>query len=508
LSNNKVVAQGDEKKDQRSMARKIVDYILRRVYLFHTPDGEAYARTRKGEGHCENLAIRSKDFRMSVIDEARRKFKSAPSRSVVETVLDTLEAAANTQGAEHKVDYRYARIGDEIYIDLGTPNWDMLRVTPRGWKVITDSQGRNITQPKVWFVRHKNMAALPYPSNTPNILALRSLINIGSEEDWRLVVAWLIAAMSGTGPYTILLIQGPQGSSKSALATLLRRIIDPVLRAALRSLWRNEWDLSIAASRSAVLAFDNLSKLTADQSDACCRLATGSGFATRELWTKDAETIFDGMRPLIFNGIGEFATRPDFLERCLVIVLPTIPPEQRRPMTAIQQDFQRLWPDIFAGLLDGLSTMLKNAPFVAASAPNLPRMADFALVAIAAEPACPWEEGGFLKAYLANQRHGQEIAMESDQLAQRVMDLASRLRYAKKDWTGTATELREKLLNPALDNRFIPATASALSSEVRRLQPVLLAYGVEITFSRQGAEGTRTISIAYKPKADAKAASD
>jgi hypothetical protein len=438
---------------------------------------------------------------MLLINLIHHNFDWVPNRSVMDNIITALEAAAISQYEEQPVYYRYARVDDEIFIDVGNDKWDAIHITPDGWEIVDN--------PNVRFIRNPNMAALPYPSKTPDVAVLRRFINVASDEDFLLIVVWLIAAMSGIGPYTILLILGPQGSAKSGLAALLRRIIDPVFRAALRSMWRNEWDLAIGMSQSAVLAFDNISRITPNQSDAACRLATGSGFATRELWTKDQETVFDGMRPLIFNGISEFATRPDFLERCLVLVLPTIRPDQRRSVEDLQQDFEKHWPDIFAGLLDALSAVLKNMPTVKGTVRKLPRMADFALVAIAAEPACPWEAGGFLKAYEANQQEGQEIALESDEFAQIIIDFASRLRYAQKVWTGTATELRNLLVNPNDDrSRYIPPTPSAVSSELRRLQTVLLGEGVEVTFDRKGAKGSRRITIAYKPKAADKAASD
>jgi hypothetical protein len=72
--------------------------------------------------------------------------------------------------------YRYARLGNEIYIDLGNKKWDVVRITSEGWEVIPD--------PPVRFVRHKNMAALPEPSKTPDLGKLRKLINVAFEEDW------------------------------------------------------------------------------------------------------------------------------------------------------------------------------------------------------------------------------------------------------------------------------------------------------------------------------------
>jgi len=478
----------EEKQDKRGLGRQIVDFLLPRVQLFHTADGKGYICYRIKD-HRENHAIDSKPVRMWVTDIARRQFKSPPSRAVVDTVTAALEAAAITGGTEQKVYYRIARVGDEIYIDLGDRTWDALKVTSAGWQVVSE--------PQVRFVRHRNMDVLPHPSKTPNLKALQRFLNVASEEDFRLIVAWIIAAMTGAGPYAILLILGPQGSAKSAMASILRRIIDPVLRASSRSLWRNEWDLAIAASRNAVLAFDNISKLTAEQSDAACRLATGSGFATRELWSRDEETVFDGMRPLIFNGIAEFATRADFLERALVVVLPTISPIHRRSMKKVTAEFEAEWPHIFSGLLDALAAALKNLSSV--STPELPRMADFALTAIAAEPACPWQPGEFLRAYHANLRQGHDIALEADPFALAMIEFGQGLRWrSDKRWSGTATELREQLMTTAINMKDLPSTASALSTELRRLEPVLVTRGVEITFDRRGAGGTRLITVTWK----------
>jgi hypothetical protein len=52
---------------------------------------------------------------------------------------------------------------------------------------------------------------------------------------------------------------------------------------------RSEHDVYIAARNSHVLAYDNASGLPDWLSDAFCRLATGGGFSTRELYTDQDE---------------------------------------------------------------------------------------------------------------------------------------------------------------------------------------------------------------------------
>jgi hypothetical protein len=86
----------------------------------------------------------------------------------------------------------------------------------------------------------------------------------------------------------------------------------------------NERDLAIMAENSYVLPFDNLSGITPLIADALCRLSTGGGFSTRQLWEGREEEVFHGVRPIIVNGIAELVSRPDLADRAIFLTLPMI----------------------------------------------------------------------------------------------------------------------------------------------------------------------------------------
>ena len=71
----------------------------------------------------------------------------------------------------------------------------------------------------------------------------------------------------------------------------------------------------IAANNGYLLAFDNLSGLPIWLSDALCRLASGGGFAVRQLYTDDEEVLFEAARPILLNGSEEVISRPDLGDR-------------------------------------------------------------------------------------------------------------------------------------------------------------------------------------------------
>ena len=192
-------------------------------------------------------------------------------------------------------------VDGRIVIDLGDASRDAVDVGPEGWRIIQ--------RPPVRYVRPRGLLPVPRSVAGGCIDDLRPLVNVEDDAQFRLLVAWLVAAQRGRGPFPILCVQGEHGSAKSTCSRFVRHLVDPK-KPILRSLPKDERDLAVAARASHALAFDNLSGLPTWLSDALCRVATGGGFATRSLYTNDEETIFDFVRPLILNGIDDVARTP------------------------------------------------------------------------------------------------------------------------------------------------------------------------------------------------------
>ena len=226
------------------------------------------------------------------------------------------------------------------------------------------------------------MQPLPVPATGGSIEALRPFLNVKSDNDFVLVVAWALAVLRNRGPYPVMVLSGEQGSAKSTFSAILRSLLDPNT-APLRALPREDRDLFIAASNGHVLAFDNVSGLPGWISDTLCRLATGGGFAVRQLYTDQDEVLFDAARPVILNGIEEIVTRPDLADRAVFLTLQPIPEKDRRPEQELWAAFDAERPRILGVLLDAVVEGLKRLP--ATRLDKLPRMADFALWATACE---------------------------------------------------------------------------------------------------------------------------
>jgi len=476
------MADGKEKQTQ---AQTLIA-ISMDAELFHTPDNECYA-TIPVSGHKENWLIRTKGFRNWLVQRFYEAKGKPPSAQALQDALGVLEAKAQFDGPEMPVFTRLAEKGDAIYLDLANDAWEVVEVTPYGWRVIAD--------PPVKFRRTKGMLPLPHPVAGGNIDELRQFINAPDDTTWRLLVAYLVASMRPSGPYPVLILQGEQGTAKSTTARVLRELVDPST-APLRATPRDERDLAIAANNSWCIAFDNLSGIPNWLSDAICRLASGLGFATRTLYADDEETIFAAMRPVSLNGIDDLVTRQDLLDRALVINLPVIDTSKRQDEQTFWRAFEEARPRILGALLEAVGIGLLNIEHVQID--ELPRMADFAKWVTACEPGLLWGEGEFMEAYTGNRAEAIELALETDPVAVAVRALLEE--EGKEEWEGTATELLRALEvyvpEATRKTKSWPKTAKTLGNRLRRAATFLRQTGIDVEFYRlDTAARTRLIRI-------------
>ena len=287
---------GDENQSQATLAANMAaDWDL-----WHTPAKDAYATFPVGE-HLETWPVRSKMFKRFLAKQFFEECGKAMNAEALGAAVNLIEAQAMFDGSEHPVHVRVAEHDGKVYLDLCNPDWQAVEISPSGWQVIAELP--------VKFRRSAGMLPLPAPESGGTLRELRTFLNV-EDSTWPLIVAWLVAALRPRGPYPALALFGEQGSAKSTTGRLLRELVDPN-SAPLRAEPRDGRDLMIGANNSWCLAYDNLSHVPPWLSDALCRLSTGGGFATRELYTDQDEVIFDSQRPVLLTSIEEVATRSE-----------------------------------------------------------------------------------------------------------------------------------------------------------------------------------------------------
>ncbi|MCY7344975.1 MAG: bifunctional DNA primase/polymerase [Pyrinomonadaceae bacterium] len=481
------------KAEKVSQANQIL-CLAEDIELFHTSDGEPFASIEVG-GHIENHRVNSKSFRDFLSYQYYQADGKSPSSQALQDVINSLSGKAKFEGKTQEVFIRLAAFNEKIYLDLCNDLWQIVEIGAGGWRVI------EATDAPVRFKRTKAMLALPIPTENGDIGKLKSFLNV-DDENLTLILAWLVNCFRPDFPFPVLILSGEQGAAKSTASKVLRGLVDPSL-VPFRSAPRNERDLIIAANNAWICAFDNLSNVPDWLSDALCRLSTGGGFGARTLFENEEETLFTAKRPIILNGIGDIANRGDLLNRALPIKLQAIPKHKRRLESEFWAAFEKEKTSIFSALVSAVSFALGQIEN--RTLPELPRMADFALWATAAEIGLGLKENDFIKAYTQNREDAHSIVLEDSIFAEVLQEfLSKKATDGKYKEAGILlkdllTELKDTAGETRVKNKEFPKSSKGLRNAIERINPNLREIGIFTTFhGRTGANADKGASLSLE----------
>jgi hypothetical protein len=294
---------------------------------------------------------------------------------------------------------------------------------------------------------------------------------------WLRSLAWLLAAFRPNGPFPILILQGPTGSGKTFAARILRSLVDPSA-APLTPIPSSVRDLLTVARHNWVLAFDHISALSPQLTDALCRISSGLGITVREAPGPGLEPFQENLRrPVLLTVTDRFVCPPDLAERALFVTLPPLPHTQRLRDDLLLDNFENAWPAIFGALSNALSTALARLPETIPAG----RCANALAWAKAASPALDCTEDEM------------ERAFDTPPPPHPIVEAVRALLDHRRHWTGTATELHA-LLEPLVTAQ----TAKGVAQQLKANALLLADQGIELKFRRLPG-GNRMISLEEEP---------
>lgn len=406
----------------KNQAALLADLARKNIHSLWATDDGCYASV-KINGHIENWPLPSDTFNNWVLSLYYQATGSIPAEKHVKAVAALLRHEAS-QGQKYSLEYRLAQHDGKIYWDLGNANWECVEVSKDGWRVIQN--------PPVRFSRTKNTGELPLPVSGGKMSELRPFIN-ADDQNWLLIVGSLLDALKAHGPYFILTLSGEQGSAKSTATKLIKALVDPVRKADLSGLPKSPEALGLDCFCEYMLGFDNVSHLSHEMSDALCRISSGSGLKTRKLYTSTEQAIFGMCRPLVLNGIPDFAERQDLLSRSLILQLDSIADKDRLDEKTLWNRFYAIRPRLLGALLDLMVAGLNRVESIQLD--DLPRMADSAKWC-AACLGNRWYE-----AYCLRNAETISLALESSYFAMHLKTFMQ----GKRQWEGSASDLLREL---------------------------------------------------------------
>ncbi len=442
-------------------------------------------------GHVEThpLGLRSPALRDYLLRLYRSRHARLPGREAVAGAVEALAADARCGEVEHAVFLRVGALPDgRIAIDRGDASWTAIVVGAAGWEVVPHP---------VRFRRPRSLLSLPMPEGGGSIDELWAFLNLGSPSDRYLVMVWLVAALRPVGPYGVLLFHGEAGTAKSTATKICRSLVDPST-APMRHLPKDIRDLFVAARANRCLAFDNVSAIPRETSDAICQIASGGGYATRELYSDNDEVVLTAQRPVIITSVEEVARSGDLLERSLLVELHPISPENRRTEKRLWRDFEQARPRLLGSLLDLVASTERELPGVEIAAP--PRMADFAELGVAVERAKGWPDGAFLRALEGSALEAADTALGGYPIVPTLVKFASEVdRREPPAWVGSAAELLDELTSLSGKGpedlrrlRDWPPNPGWLGRQLVRIGPDLRkVHGVDLQSVRRSRDAKR-----------------
>ena len=191
-----------KKSDDLTTAQKLMN-LVDKVHFFNDPSGTGWAKV---DGQC--YPVRSTRFKRWMQREYYQKHGKTPYSQALQDVLDQATGKAMFEGTTEDVHVRVAKNGSAIVVDRIE---DGTTILPGEWT--------NGTRPDFNFWQPQGLNELPMPKDRGDgIELLRKYLNFDSEDDFRLLIGWLLAAYNTEIACPILTLQGEQGSAKSTVA--------------------------------------------------------------------------------------------------------------------------------------------------------------------------------------------------------------------------------------------------------------------------------------------------
>ena len=330
-----------------------------------------------------------------------------------------------------------------------------------------------------------------------------NLINVKDEDHKLLLECYMSALLIADIPKAILILFGGQGAAKSTCQELIKTLLDPSATLTL-AFPKTIAELVQQLSHNYIAYYDNVSAIRHWISDQLCRAVTGAGFSKRELYTDDDDIIYQFMRCIGINGINLAASKPDLLDRSIIIELIRIDDTQRRKIEIIKQEVVNMTPQLLGYIFDILVEVLKIVNAGGLDLKARSRMADFEEYCEIISRCMGNPSGKFLDVYAANRQLQTDAVIESTPVAIALITYMQKRTDAYHLWKPEEVELRPSIefegtmsnllaelqrvasteLSINIRNHLWPKGANALSRKLNEIEHNLKEVGIGLSYTK------------------------
>ncbi len=453
--------------------KKLVDYTLQRCTFFHDQFNNSFALIDSREV-CPVHGSEMKRWLSRLFWEME---SDALDDSAISSAINILDAMGTYDGQQIELNNRIAQADNKIYYDMTDDGWRVVEISQNGWALVTE-------HPPL-FRRYKHQQPQVEPERGDYSLNdFIDLLNIKEGDDRLLVKSYIVSLFMPGISHPVMIPYGPQGSGKTLMQNMIRKLVDPSSQETL-IFPRDKHELAQTLNHHYCAFFDNVSNLNQEMSDMLCRATTGSGYTKRKLYSDDDDITYNYRRAIGLNGINNPATKPDLMDRSILLRLERISKGKRLKEGDIMKRFREIIPSVLADMFDILVKALTIYPSVDLQQ-NSPRMVDFAAYGEAIARAMGYKEFEFINAYFRNVEIQNIEIIELNPVGAVTLEFMRSRKY----WYGTSTELLEQLeamadrLKIRLYGNLWPKAPHALSRRLNEVRPNLEERGLHYSETR------------------------
>jgi hypothetical protein len=404
----------------------------------------------------------------------------APSSKYLVDNIESRVILSNIPKFEH-VFHRVMKQGKEVIYDLVNEN-KVVVITTQGYQIVDKVSSKYLN-----LIPSASSQAQPEPMVADETLLdlLDKVTNFKNREDLTLFTIWLVSLLFPNIDTPILILLGEQGSGKSYTSDMAKKVIDPTHTGKQHGM-KSVQDFALLVSKAYMSIIDNLSEITDEMSDAMCQTVSKGQYTTRKLYTSDELSVISMKSKLIINGITIMNTKPDLLERSIVLGLDKLDGNKILDESSLNKLFNELKPKILDKIFLAVSHVLKVVDGI--NLKTKPRMADFAQYLIAIGDYLGLDSKFTLDLYMSNISEVTDLIIDDPV----VSALRQILEQSNGEFNGSASDLLSNMNQ--LGYEGLPKAPNSLSAKLTRLSSDLAKDGISISRSKDW-QGNRTIKI-------------
>jgi hypothetical protein len=442
------------------------------VFRFFVDDYKDIFAHYENMGHYEIKNIKSSDFLRFISTKYYLLMGETTSLDTLKNSIDFLPAIYGQDPSclpIYDLETRVAERDGKIYYDLSDKDWTICEI---------DENGHRLTKQSVpIFRRNAGQNAQLSPTDDNCFEEIFKFVNIHADDQLLFAVS-LVSYFMPSIAHPILMFSGKPGVSKTTSHSIIKSLVDPTI-VMYQKIPKDDKDLLLQWRNQWVLFYDNVSTITSDISDTFCRGVTGEGSSVRKLYTDVDEIYCNLRRCFLLNGIDQPGTKPDLMQRTVLLELQPIKDEDRKTEESIFKSFNELKPKLLGSIFNIISRSMKIKESVKLS--KLPRMADFAVWGEAISQAMGYPVNTFVNQLIERQDKQEKETAEFDPLYTAFVTLLEQEEFGGS-LEGSSTFVLDKLKDKVSfdQKKYLPHSPGSFGKKINRMKEIYASNGLLI----------------------------